>query len=253
VTWTLLGTLYLRAYESRSERSILRDHYSAEAIAQIDYDFARLEKRVRPQGNQFLVALRAKQLDDWAADFLARHLDATVLHLGCGLDSRMLRLAPLPAVRWFDVDVPTVIELRRRFYPERDHYRMLGASVTDPGWLEQVPADRPVLIIAEGLLMYLEERDVRQLLQLLTDRFGSGELLVDVLAPWLARLSGPFRWGIWDPRQIERWNPRLHLVARVRFATHFAWIPDRGYRVLFQVMNGFPGLRSTYQELRYTF
>lgn len=138
-------------------------------------------------------------------------------------------------------------------YPESDRYRMIGASVTDPGWLEQVPADRPAVIVAERLLPYLEESDVRRLLLRLTDRFGLGELLFDGLAPRLTRLPGPFRWGIRDPRQIERWNPRLHLAARVPFATHFAWIPVRGYRVLYRVMNGIPGLRSMFQELRFTF
>jgi hypothetical protein len=111
---------------------------------------------------------------------------------------------------------------------------MIGASVTDPGRLEQVPADRPAVIVAERLLPYLEESDVWRLLLRLTDRFGLGELLFDGLAPRLTRLPGPFRWGIRDPRQIERWNPRLHLAARVPFATHFAWIPVRDYRVLYR-------------------
>ncbi len=92
VMWTLLGTLYLRAYESRSPRSILRDHYAAEALDRIAYDEPKLAKRLNPKANQFLVALRAKQLDRWTTEFLDRHPDATVLQLGCGLDSRVLRL-----------------------------------------------------------------------------------------------------------------------------------------------------------------
>jgi O-methyltransferase involved in polyketide biosynthesis len=118
------------------------------------------------------MALRAKQLDLWTADFLARHPDATVLQAGCGLDSRMLRVAPPADVRWFDVDLPE----------------------TDPGSLEEMPADRPVLMIAEGLL--IQGSDVRQLLQRLTDHFGSGELIFDAFAPWVTRLSKVFRWGI---------------------------------------------------------
>jgi hypothetical protein len=81
---------------------------------------------------------------------------------------------------------------------------------------------------------------------------GSGELLFDALAPWLTRLP-LFRWGIQDARRIERWSPRLHLAGHVPFATHYAWIPVRGYRVLYRVMNSIPGLRSMFQELRFTF
>ena len=50
------------------------------------------------------MTLRAKQLDDWCTDFLQRHPDAVVLHLGCGLDGRVFRLDPPPSVLWFDVD-----------------------------------------------------------------------------------------------------------------------------------------------------
>jgi O-methyltransferase involved in polyketide biosynthesis len=253
VTWTLLGTLYLRAWESRAERSILGDHYAAEALDRIDYDFTALNKRLRPQSNQFLVALRARQLDDWSTDFLVRHPDATVLQLGCGLDSRMLRLDPPTAVRWFDLDVPKVIKLRRRLYPERDHYQLIGASVTDTGWLREVPADRPVLIIAEGLLMYLAESDVRRLLQRLTDHFSSGELIFDGLAPWLTRVVKPFRWGIRDGRELEQWNPRLTCVAQVPLTTHFAKIPVRRYRILYRLGHAVPAWRTMLQEWRFTF
>jgi O-methyltransferase involved in polyketide biosynthesis len=253
VTWTALATLYLRAWESRAERSILGDHYAAEALDHLDYDFAKLRKRLWPQANQYLVALRGKQLDDWSADFLARHPQATVLQLGCGLDSRMLRLQPPATVRWFDLDIPPVIDVRRQLYPERDQYQMIGASATDPGWLSQVPADRPGLIIAEGLLPYLAESDVRGLLQRLTDHFNSGELIFDGVAPWLTRLARAARWGLRDGREIERWNPRLRCVEQLPFTTHFAKIPARRYRALYRLGNGIPAWRNTFREYRFTF
>jgi O-methyltransferase involved in polyketide biosynthesis len=253
VMWTSLATLYLRAWDSHAKRSILGDHWAAEALDRIDYDFAKFKKRLRPQSNQFLVALRAKQLDDWSAAFLARHPDATVLQLGCGLDSRMLRLDPPVAVRWFDLDVPQIIDRRRRLYPERDRYQMIGASVNDPGWLSQLPADRPVLIIAEGLLMYLAENDVRRLLQRLTDHFNSGELAFDGVAPWLTRLSKAAHWGIRDGREIERWNPRLRCVEQPSFTTHFEKIPVRRYRALYRLGNSIPACRNMFREFRFTF
>lgn len=253
VTWTLLGTLYLRAWESRLPRPILGDHYAAEAIERIDYDFAWLKRRVRPESSQFLVGLRARQFDDWSTAFLARHPDATVLHLGCGLDSRMLRLDPQATLRWFDLDVPHVIDLRRRIYQEHGGYQMIGASVTDDGWLERIPADRPVLIVAEGLLPYLPPADVRTLLRRLTDHFTSGELLFDGLAPWLGRLSKVFRWSPRAGRDVERLNPRLTCAEQVPFTTHHHLVPVRRYRVLYRLMNAVPALRNVSVDYRFTF
>lgn len=219
VEWTNLVTLYLRAYESRSRRTILGDHTAAAAVDRIDYDFNRVHRSSLPASNQYLVALRAKQLDDWCADFLARHPDAVVLHLGCGLDGRAFRLAPPPSVLWFDLDQPGVVELRRRVYDETEQYRMIGSSVTDPKWLDRIPAGHPTLVVAEGLLMYLPEHEVRQLLDRLISRFDYGEMLFDTLAPLAPRLSkvmtkGIVKWGIGNVGDLQTWNPKLRFVEQ---------------------------------------
>ena len=253
VEWTNLVTLYLRAYESRSRRPILGDHIAAEAVDRIDYDFKRIRRISLPASNQYLVALRAKQLDDWAADFLARHPDAVVLHLGCGLDGRAFRLAPPPSVLWFDIDQPVVIELRRRLYDDTDRYRMIGSSVTDPEWLDQIPTGRPTLVVAEGLLMYLQETDVRQLLERLTDRFDSGEMLFDTLSPLAPRLSKVFtkgitKWGIRDARDLQTWNPRLRFLEQTSILAGYAKIESTPVRLIYQLASALAG--RNYDVLR---
>lgn len=238
VEWTNLVTLYLRAYESHSRRPILGDHIAAEAVDRIDYDFKRIHRTSLPASNQYLVALRAKQLDDWCAAFLAHHADAVVLHLGCGLDGRGFRLAPPPSVLWFDLDQPAVIELRRRLYDDTDSYRMIGSSVTDPQWLDHIPTGRPTLVVAEGLLMYLQESEVRQLLERLTDRFDSGELLFDTLSALAPRLSkvltrGIITWGIRDARDIETWNPRLRFLEQTSMLAGYRKIESTPVRLIY--------------------
>jgi O-methyltransferase involved in polyketide biosynthesis len=260
---TMLVTLYLRAVESRSKDSILGDHAAAEAVDRIDYDFTKLVGR-GALGNRFPVALRAKQLDEWAADFLHRHPDATVVQLGCGLDSRAFRLDLPAGVRWFDLDYPEVIKLRRRLYPEAAGDHTIGTSVTDPIWLDDVPTERPVLIIAEGLLMYLTESDIVRLLRRFADRFSTGEMLFDGLAPWVVRMSPliskyvgggfpPYVTPIRDGREIERWNPRFRYLEGVPVASRFARIPVRGYRLTFRLMNAISATRNMMRVFRYEF
>jgi len=246
VEWTNLVTLYLRAYESRSRRPILGDHTAAEAVDRIDYDFKRIHRTSLPASNQYLVALRAKQLDDWCADFLARHPDAVVLHLGCGLDGRAFRLVPAPSVLWFDIDQPAVIELRRRLYDDTERYRMIGSSVTDPQWLDHIPTGRPTLVVAEGLLMYLQESEVRQLLERLTNRFDSGEVLFDTLSPLAPRLSkaltkGIVKWGIRDVRDMGTWNPRLRFGEQTSPLAGYAKIESTPVRLIYKLLWAMPG------------
>ncbi|MBM7788253.1 class I SAM-dependent methyltransferase [Tenggerimyces flavus] len=253
VMWTLLGTLYLRAYESRSPHSILRDHYAAEALERIEYDEPALARRLRPKTNQFLVALRGKQLDTWTTAFLDRHPDATVLQVGCGLDSRALRLQKPKNVRWYDLDLPDVIAIRRRLFEERDGHWMIAASVTDDDWLRAIPNDRPTLIIAEGLFPYLQTDDVRKLLQRLSDHFGTGELLFDSLAQWMTRFIKVFVFSFRDGHEIESGNNRLRLQETSPFSTFWPLIHSPGIRRLYQVGHKFKAWRNLMVSYRFTF
>ncbi|MDA0562977.1 class I SAM-dependent methyltransferase [Streptomonospora sp. S1-112] len=262
---TMLITLYLRALETRSAEPVLNDPYAADLVDRIDVDFARLLPR-GASGNRYTVAVRGRRFDDWAADFLARHPDAVVLHLGCGLDSRAFRLGPPPGVRWYDVDLPDVIALRDRLYPQRpEGYTALGASAAQPDWLAEIPADRPVLVVAEGLLMYLGEPDIRRLLGAVADRFPSGELLFDGFAPWVVGLTqrlAPLldRRGLphyttatADGGVITRWDPRYRRLAAVPILDGLTRVSERGPRATYQALNAIPGFRNFYRLCRFAF
>jgi O-methyltransferase involved in polyketide biosynthesis len=208
---TMLATLYGRALDSREADPILGDRAADEAVRQIDYDFARLGIT---RDSAASVALRAKPIDEWAADYLSKHPDAIVLHLGCGMDTRFQRLAPPGTVHWYDVDYPEVVELREKLYPAAPNHTNIGTSVTDFAWLDQVPSDRPALIVAEGLTMYLTPETGNELVRRLVAKFPSGELICDVfsrLGIKAQKLNTPVRrakatlhWGIDDPRELER-------------------------------------------------
>ena len=252
VEWTNLVTLYLRAYESRSPRTILGDHLAAAAVDRITYDFDRMRRTMLPAVNQYVVALRARRIDDWCAAFLRRQPDAVVLHLGCGLDARAFRLAVPESVHWYDVDQPSVIALRRRLYEDTGRYRMIGTSVTSPHWLTDIATGRPALVVAEGLLMYLTEGDVRQLLRRLTDQFTGGEMLFDTTSPFGPVMSRVFtkgivKWGIRDVRALEAWNPRLHALERRPVLADHDRIPVRSVRLIYKGLS--PIFGSSYDVL----
>ena len=152
------------------------DTFADEAVRRIDFDFEKLKL---PQGGAITLPMRAKHLDGWTREFLAANPGSTVLHLGCGLDSRVFRIDPPATVRWYDVDLPDVIELRRRLYPERHDYEMIASSVTDLHWLDGIPGDRPVLVVAEGLVEYLPEPEAVALFTRITQQFPSGQIIFD--------------------------------------------------------------------------
>ncbi|GAA1015226.1 putative polyketide synthase protein [Acrocarpospora pleiomorpha] len=259
---TMLATLYARAVDSRAKRPILNDQEAARAVERIEYDFRRTGINAMTAAG---VALRARQLDDWTKEFLAAHPEATVLHLACGLDTRVQRLDRPSTIRWIDVDYPEVLDLRNRLLPQPSgDYRTIATSVTDQEWLTEVPADRPTAVVFEGLSMYLRKDQGKSLIQRLTARFPSGELLFDSygsmgirLQRWIPAIrnaGATLYWAIDDPYELEGWHPGLKCVTALRSTelTGLAEFPPAA-RVGMWVMARIPGLRDAGRLLRYTF
>ncbi|MFD4841333.1 class I SAM-dependent methyltransferase [Achromobacter sp. NPDC058515] len=215
---TLLITLYAKARESRLPDSVLRDCYAEAAVGRIDHDFSRLRMR---RDEIIGLALRAHTLDGWVREFLSAHAGATVLHLGCGLDTRVFRVDPPAAVNWYEVDYPEVIALRRRLYPARPGCSLVGSPVTDLAWLAGIPADKPTLVVAEGLFLYLPEEALLQLLRAVTTQFPTGELVFDAYnrlgLTWVAHnrmiqaTGAVTRWSLGSPQELETLVPGLRL------------------------------------------
>jgi O-methyltransferase involved in polyketide biosynthesis len=259
---TLLATLYGRALDSRARRSVLHDEAAARAVERIDYDFRRTGMTATTAAG---VALRGRQLDAWTREFLGAHPEATVLHLGCGLDTRAQRLAAGPSVRWVDLDHPEVVALRERLLPPPGgDYHLVGGSVTDDGWLEAVPADRPTVAVFEGLTMYLRAEDGRRLIERITDRFPSGQLLFDCygtigirlqkLVTAVRRSGATLQWGIDDPRELEAWHDGLVLLDALRSVDMpgLDLLPRTG-RIQMRLLALLPKLRDVGRILRYRF
>ena len=248
-----------RALDSRSPHPILADPMAAEIVRKLGYDCSKFRLSASPIIN---IAHRAKKLDEIALSFVTRHPRAVGLDLGAGLDTRVFRIAPPPTVDWYDIDFPEVITARQQLLPDRAHAHVVGADLTGPGWLEAIPARRPAVIVADGLLAFLAPEDMVSLLNRLISHFPSGEVAFNGysrFAIWAAKhyhgtqsvaglIKSP---GFDDPREPERWNPRLKLVREIlltrepevaefptalrlftRLAAHSAALSRRGTTVL---------------------
>ena len=253
---TLLVTLYAR---SQPENPLFFDPKARDILDRVDYDFSRLHV---PYKTVVLICQRAKKLDAVSRAFLAEHANGVVLHLGCGLDSRFWRVDN-GQVDWYDLDMPPVIELRRKFYAEQDRYHLIASSVTDLDWMTAVAAtDRSVLIVAEGLLMYLDEADVKRLFLRLREVFPGCRLIADVFStmtarsatkhPSLKQTGASIGWGMDDPREVEGWGQGIRLLEE----WYFTQDPDLnrlnlGYRLAYKLAGAFSMVRRAHRIVYY--
>lgn len=260
---TLSPVLRAKALDNRLPDPILGDEYAERAMRGLDPDYDK--RRFGTSQLGLAAVVRAKAHDDWARDFLADHPDAVVLHLGCGLDARVHRIDPPATVDWYDLDYPSVIALRQRLLPPREHYTMIGASVTDLTWLDRVPRGRPVLMIAEGLVPYLTEADLRGLLTSVVDAFPTGQIQFDTVPVWawhfskwdptLRKYGTRFQCGFDDPAEPAAWHPRLEYVdeAPMFDAPILMAKAPANTRRMYRLLNLLPGMRKSTRIVRFRF
>lgn len=227
---SLFLTLGSRALDSRLPQPFLGDRLSDEILVKTGYDvqrFPQLGTDILDQRSKvFDVAVRSRILDEMVRQFVLRHPDAIVLDLGAGLDPRFARVSPPPTVDWYDVDFAEVIALRRKVLPEFANAHLLGADVTDPDWLQSVPDERPAIIVADGLMLFLGKDEFVSLLRRITARFPNGEVILNAytssamwtfkhsraMAPIAADIAST---GLNRPKSLEKWVPGLTLVDQL--------------------------------------
>ncbi len=221
---TLLMPLYIRANESLRPDALIRDEQAMALVRQLGAAPDWFQKMKVDEEDRVAVVLRNREFDRWTRDFLAQNPNAAVIHFGCGLDSRFQRVDN-GQVEWYDLDLPEVIELRRKLLGgEGGRYHLLGCSALDPSWMDTVSLHlpRPFLFVAEGVLMYLEESQVKWLVLELKGRFPGAELIFDAFTPFLVwgnnlrysrtRIGARCHWGLKNGRTVEEWAAGIRLL-----------------------------------------
>lgn len=220
---TMLIPLWARAEESKQADPIIRDDMAEGLISRIDYDFSRFKDAWLTQVG---VSIRTMLLDKAVCDFLQQRPSAVIVNLGAGLDTRYERLKDDSIIhRWYDLDLPEAIGLRRRFFNESDGNTCIAKSVFDDSWFDDVKAEgRPILIIAEGLFMYFTEDEVAGFFRRMVARLPDAEMFLEVLAPVAVGKSrhhdsvskigssAEFKWGMKDSRKIEQWHEGIRFL-----------------------------------------
>lgn len=218
---TLLIPLYQRAQEAQLPDALVRDKKAVEIVRKLDFDPSRFKLQ---KHDVVALALRIREFDRFACDFLTAHPDGVVVHIGCGLDTRFERVDN-GQVEWYDLDLPEVIDLRRQLIGgESGRYHLLPYSVLDPVWIDTVRAlyTRPILFLAEGVLPYFEETQVKWLVKNLHTTFTGAELVFDAHAPWVlwgdnlqlkfSKINARLQFALKQGRDVEQWSPGIRLL-----------------------------------------
>lgn len=205
---TLYIPLYGKALVSR--KGILLSDKMAEEIWKTE-GFP-LQGKSKSKWLAWFMAMRAAVFDRWLMQQMTAQQDAVVLHIGCGLDSRCVRVG-CNGHPWYDVDFPEVIAARRKYYTESEQYHMIEGDARKSAWLSAISSGGNAIVIFEGISMYLQPEELRTFLQMLSKHFRSVSILMDCYTTKGAKatkIRNPINdvgvtqsYGMDDPHELE--------------------------------------------------
>lgn len=190
VSDTALWVATYRAQETARKDAIFRDPYAVRLAGERGPAIVRA---LRGMAMDWPMIVRTAVMDEIVQRQVAQGA-RTVLNLACGLDTRPWRL-PLPkSLRWIDADLPGMIDYKReRLAGEtpRCAYEARAVDLADAHARAALFADAakngPVLVVAEGLLVYLRDDTVKALSRDL-HAAGMRWWLFDLASPMLLRM-----------------------------------------------------------------
>ena len=183
VNKTLYIPLYGKSYVSK-RGIILRDEKAEQIWAAEGFP---LKGKSASKWLAYYMGMRSVVFDRWLAEKMDENPNAAVLHIGCGMDSRVVRVGE-QGHRWFDVDFPEVIQQRRKYYAETEHYKMISGDLREKDWLEQIPGGKAIVVL-EGISMYLKPEELKTAFENLYAHFENVQILMDCYTVFAASVS----------------------------------------------------------------
>lgn len=224
---TLMIPLLGRANETNRKRGILHDAKAVEIVERLDYRFDELNKKAKLSLRG--AAFRTLIYDHLLCRLLTQQPQATVVELGCGLNTRFER-TDNGQIRWFDLDMPDVYQLWQQFFTETERRTFLPYSAFDDSWVEIVKQQGrpPYIFISEASVIYFPADDNRKLFQLMADNFSPCHYIFDTATDGFIKnqdkhdtlrlYSARIQWELNNIHDIESWSDSYKIEQHINMS-----------------------------------
>ena len=224
VNKTLYIPLYGKSYVSK-KGLFLEDKKAEEIWAAEGFP---LKGKSKSKWLAYYMGVRSAVFDEWLTQRMADTPDSVVIHIGCGMDSRIIRVGAKNH-KWYDVDFYEVIEERKLYYAESDNYKMIAGDARDCKWLTGIKDHKSAIVIMEGVSMYLTAEEMRNLTDRLCAHFENLVLFVDAYTSFAAKMSkrrNPINdVGVTEVYGID--NPQAYQTEKLAFIKEHTMIPEK--------------------------
>ncbi len=209
---TMVQTLYARAKkETKKKNAKINDEIAVELVKKLDYDFSKADK---DNAMTYGVIARTIVLDRMVKQYLEKNANTVVINIACGLDTRCYRMKG-KYLHWYNVDLPETMKIRSQFLPETGPIYQIAKSAMDDSYIDDIDYHgKNILVIIEGLTMYLYEKDIRKMFSIIDKSFQKVTVMVETMSPFVVKAyereiyrgkqCKKFTWGVKNGKELQR-------------------------------------------------
>lgn len=158
---------------------------------------------------------RYYNMDRMVTAFAQHKKSCNVVYLGAGLETAYDRLSgKLKSVKWYEVDLPDVIEARRRIFGIRPSEITIPGDMFKLDWIMHIDASLPTLLVVSGVFQYFHEDEIIEFIKACGKAFPKGEMIFDATSEsglkftnWFIKRTGNksalMYFGINDSREFS--------------------------------------------------
>lgn len=237
---TMLLTLYAKARHSKEKNHRFYDSKAIEVVSKVDYDFSIAEK---DRFMQLGTIARTIVLDEMVSDYIGNHPDCTIVNIASGMDTRFNRLDN-GKINWYNVDLENSANYRLKYIEDTDRVTTLAYSAMDSKWASEIIIRKDVLFIVEGLTMYLTQKDVKDIINIIDANFDNCTVFMEIMPPIsvenakeesIEETNTKFTWGLEKGHELTKLNANFRWIRDVNlfdgvnvYKPHyriFTWLP----------------------------
>ncbi|MFH0756330.1 MAG: class I SAM-dependent methyltransferase [Bacteroidota bacterium] len=221
---TLLLPLWGRAIETQKQKPLLVDEKAVSIIKDIPYDFSVISENINSLSRLSWIA-RSLYFDKKIKAFINVFPEATIVNIGCGLDTTFDRVDN-GKIHWIDLDLPDTIELRSKFISETDRIKFISKSVFDTSWYHKIEKKDNVMFLIAGVLYYFDESEIKKLFNDFHVFLPGVEVIFDYASKLGIKVSNKkvlekggmdksayLLWGIKNILEIEKWDSNIKVIS----------------------------------------
>jgi O-methyltransferase involved in polyketide biosynthesis len=223
---TLLLPLWGRAMETQKKNPLLLDNKAVSIINSIPYDFTVISKNISKIVQAGWIA-RSIFFDKTIKAFIDKYPEATIVNIGCGLDTTFDRVDN-GRIQWIDLDLPDTIALRKKYIAESNRRCFVPKSVFDHTWYDRIEKKDEVMLLIAGVLCYFDESDVRNLFIDFHTYIPGAEVIFDYFSIFGVKASNKkiiekggmdksakLKWSIENIMTMEQWDSSIKVISHM--------------------------------------